>query len=219
MKYLVLILVCLMSVLAVAGGKASAKGTKMFLVTPRTTPIGRSTATPRPTERTPSRTRVVRTVRPSATRTATKTPRPEVSYNWSQGSNAALLTERGDYTMAWWSWFRPDVRPKWGKAFLLLNHGYEKWDSTGYFTGAAFSPNGQEVSDLVEFYQKGKLTSFVIYTDVTIVAPGRGYPVIVVAQNFGPKLQGSANVGGVKVFFTTRQFESWYATYVAPYQR
>ena len=218
MKYLVLIFVCLLAVLAIAGGEASAKGTKKFMATPRTTPIGRSTATPRPTERTPSRTRVVRTVRPSATRTATKTPRPEVSYNWSQGSNAALLTERGDYTMAWWPWFQPKNRPV-GKAFLLLNHGYEKWDSTGYFSGSAFSPNGQEVSDLVEFYQKGKLTSFVIYHGVIIVAPGRGYPVTIVAQNFGPKLQGSVNVGGVKVFMNPRQFESWYATYVAPYQR
>lgn len=218
MKYLVLIFV-LATIVMCGGMKASANGTTKSMVTPRTTPIGRSTATPRPTERTPSRTRVVRTVRPSATRTPTKTPRPELNFNWSQGSNAALLTESGDYTMAWWSWFRPDVRPKWGKSYILLNHGDKKWDTNGYFSGSAFCPNGQEIADLVEFYFQGKLISFVIYRDVSIVAPGRGNPVIVVAQNFGPKLPGGINIGGVKFFQTTRGFENWYATYVEPYQR
>jgi hypothetical protein len=113
--------------------------------------------------------------------------------------------------MAWWSWFRPANRPSNGQAFILLNHSKDRYDWTGYGEGAAFSPNGQEISDLVEFHNsKGKLVSFSVYRGVVIVGPGRGYPVTVVAQNFGPKLDGGGiPYAGVRIFMNEGHYRGW----------
>ena len=150
------------------------------------------------------------TVSAKVTPRPTATPRPEVSYNWAQGNNPKLLMEGGNYTMAWWPWFQPKNRPSAGKAFLLLNHSNDKDDPFGYGEGAAFSPNGQEISDLVEFYNsKGKLISFCVYRGVVIVAPGRGSPVIIVAQNFVPNLDGGIPYAGVRIFMNEIHFQNW----------
>jgi len=181
MKYLILVLVILFTFSIGGHNTVSAK------VKPRPTSTPRPTATPRPSP----------------------TPRPEVTYNWERGNNPKLLTEDGDYTMAWWSWFRPSARPVTGHAFVLLNHSSDKTDWTGRMDASAFAPNGQEPDDLVEFYSAGRLVSFVVYKDVYIIAPRWSRGNIVVAQNFGPKLKGGAPFAGVLLFLNEQQFQVW----------
>lgn len=140
----------------------------------------------------------------------TATPRPEINYNWIQGSNQALLTESGDYTMAWWSWFRPEIRPYYGKPYILLNHSKDKKEWFGKWDGFAFNPNRTKPVNLIEFYYQDNLVSFSIYSEVEIVAPGKGYRVIVAAQNFGP-IYKEAGIGlaGVRVFMSQNLYNTW----------
>jgi hypothetical protein len=184
MKYLILVLVFLL-VFASLGGH----NTVSAKVKPRPSSTPRPTATPRPSP----------------------TPRPEVTYNWEQGNNPKLLSEGGDFTMAWWSWFRPSTRPANGHSFILLNHSKDKYDWTGRMDASAFSPNGQEPNDLVEFYSSGRLVSFCVYKDVYEIAPRWARGNIIVVQNFGPKLKGGIPIAGVLLFLNEQQFQAWVA--------
>lgn len=157
------------------------------------------------------------TKKPKPTITATKikptaTPKPQPTqvaapdFHWESENNRDLLTETGDFTMAWWSWFKQ--RPLSGSAFLLMNHSIDKSDRMGKSAGSAFNTNGQTPEIL--FWNVGnRKVIFEVYRNAYLVSP-MWRRVIVVAQVTGPKV-GWGQVAGVNIFLSEVSFQDWLA--------
>ena len=154
--------------------------------------------------------------KPKPTKTKTKvptaTPKPQPTqvtapdFHWESENNPTLLTEEGDYTMAWWPWFKN--RPLSGSAFLLVNHSSDKSDRLGKSAGSAFNPNGQTPEIL--FWNVGnRKVMFEVYRNAYLISPMWGR-IIVVAQVKGPKV-GWGQVAGVNIFISESSFQAWLA--------
>ena len=143
--------------------------------------------------------------------TMTPTPKPTQvvapDFHWESENNPTLLTEEGDYTMAWWSWFK--FRPNKGTAFFLVNHFEDKSNRFGTFGGSAFSPNGQ-VPEIVTTNLGERKVVFEVYRNAMLIAPGSGR-CIVAAQISGPKVGKWGLPAGVNIFLSESSFQAWLA--------
>jgi len=144
--------------------------------------------------------------------TTTPTPKPTQvaapDFNWESENNPALLTETGDYTMAWWSWFK--FRPAEGTAFFLMNHFKDKSNRFGTATGAAFSPNGQ-IPEIVTTNLGERKVVFEVYRNAMLIAPGSGRCIVAAQTKGGPKVGKWGLPAGVNIFLSEVSFQDWLA--------
>jgi hypothetical protein len=161
---------------------------------------------PKPTKtKTATKTKVIPTMTPTPKPQPTVIPEPD--FHWESENNPALFTETGDFSMAWWSWFK--FRPNKGTAFFLVNHFEDKSNPFGTFSGSAFSPNGQ-VPEIVTTNLGERKILFHVYRNAYLIAPRWG-KCIVAAQVTGPKLGKWGLPAGVNLFLSETSFQDWLA--------
>ena len=169
-----------------------------------------STKKPRPTLTATKPKPTATKPKPTATKpkpTAVPTAVPEPDFHWEMENNPALLTETGDYTMAWWSWFKQ--RPGSGSAFVLMNHFKEKDNPFATASGAAFSANGQ-IPEIVTTNLGKRKVVLHVYRNAYLIAP-RWSKGIVAAQVSGPKVGKWGLPAGVNIFLSESEYQSWLA--------
>jgi len=118
------------------------------------------------------------------------------AFNWQNESNSALLTETGDFTNAWWWWFRPDKRPV-SNPYLLLNHKSNSWSPT--YDGCAFNPNGNSGKKYT-VTKNGVEYEYYLFEKVVLVAPVQVGGGKVIAQTKGNRITGGLGICGVRYF-------------------
>jgi len=190
----ILVAILVVSFFGVDSAQASTKKPKPTkTVTKTKTKTKVPTATPKP-----------QTPKPQPTQVTAPAP----DFHWESENNPTLLTETGDYTMAWWSWFK--FRPNKGTAFFLVNHFEDKSNGFGTFSGSAFSPNGQ-VPEIVTTNLGERKVVFEVYRNAMLIAPGSGRCIVAAQTKGGPKVGKWGLPAGVNIFLSEVSFQDWLA--------